>query len=82
MKIRFNYYLKIKSIMEKDYDIFEIDRPTTIRDIFNKNIISDKLDKIDLSEILIICDEKNIESLDMLIDSDINLSICPKIYGG
>lgn len=82
MKIRFNYYLKIKSIMEKDYDIFEIDRPTTIRDIFNKNIISDKLDKIDLTEILIICDEKNIESLDMLIDSDINLSICPKIYGG
>ncbi len=82
MKVKFNYYLKIKEIMNKDYDVFTIEKPISIREIFEKNLPKDKLNMIDLSELMIVSDGKNIENLDTLVDMDIVFSICPKIYGG
>ncbi len=82
MKIKFNYYLKIKKIIGKDFDIFEISEPTTIKDIIQNNIHKDKLDKIDLSEILLIKDGENIENLNTIINTDSTFSVCSKIYGG
>lgn len=82
MRIRFNYYLKIKNIMEKDFEIFEIPEATSLKNIFLSNIPEEKINQINLSELLVICDGKNIESLDEIIENDAVFSICPKIYGG
>lgn len=82
MEIKFNYYLKIKKIMEKDSDVFKIDKPTSIKDILDNNLEQDKLNMIDLSELMIVSNGKNIEDLNTLVDVDTVFSICPKIYGG
>lgn len=82
MTIRFNYYLKIKNIMGKDFEIFEIPEAMSLKNIFLSNIPEEKINQINLSELLVICDGKNIESLDEIIENDAVFSICPKIYGG
>lgn len=82
MKIRFNYYLKIKNIMEKDFDIFNVPEAMSLRKIILTNISKEKMDKIDLSEILIVSDGRNIENLDEIVEEDTVFSVCPKIYGG
>jgi hypothetical protein len=82
MKVKFNYFLKIKSLMGKEFDEFEINESSTIKDIILNNIPSDKLEKINLSELMVICDGKNVESLDTVVEEDVVFSICPKIYGG
>lgn len=82
MKIKINYYLKIKNIMGKEFDIFEVSKVTTFRNVLVKNISPDKIEKIDLSEVLVIKDGKHIENLDENIENDAEFSICPKIYGG
>jgi len=80
MEIKFNYYLKVKKIMERDYDVLNFNEPVSIKEMITNNL--DKSNKIDLSEILIISDGKTIDDLNMLIDKDTVFSICPKIYGG
>lgn len=82
MKVRFNYYLKIKSIMGKEYDEFEVSHNDTLKNILYKNIDEDKMNQIDFNELLIICDGKNIDDINMVVENDIVFSICPKIYGG
>ncbi len=82
MKVRFNYFLKIKKIMEKDFEIFEVKENSTLKNIIQNNFAKDKLEQIDLSEILIICDGKNIDDLNLIVDKECVFTICPKIYGG
>lgn len=82
MKIRFNYYLKIKNIMGKEFDEFEINEPDSFKNIFINKIEQEKLKKIDLLEILVIRNGENIKDLDEKIHDDSIFSICPKIYGG
>ncbi len=82
MKIRFNYYLKIKNIMGKDFDIFNVPESMSLKKIILTNISKEKIDKIDLSEILIVSDGRNIENLDEIVEEDAVFSVCPKIYGG
>lgn len=82
MKIRFNYYLKIKNIMQKEFDEFEISEKKSLKQIILENIDKEKINKIDLSELLIICDGKNVDDMDMIVENDVVFSICPKIYGG
>lgn len=82
MKIKFNYYLKIKNIMEKEYDVFQISKPMSLKEMFLNNISEEKLSQINLTELLVICNGKNIDNLDEVIEEDAEFSICPKIYGG
>ncbi|MBP3841990.1 MAG: hypothetical protein IK997_07740 [Bacilli bacterium] len=82
MKIRFNYYLKIRSIMKKEFDEFDVNEKKSLKEIIFENIEKDKIDQIDLSELLIICGGKNVDSIDMMVEKDTVFSICPKIYGG
>ena len=82
MNIRFNYYLKVKNILGKDFDVFEVQEPTSLRNMILSKIPEDKIKQIDLSELLIICEGRNIENLDDIIEKDTVFSICPKIYGG
>lgn len=82
MKIKFNYYLKIKNIMQKEHDTFEIAEPKSIKKILKENIDKEKLEQIDLSELLIMCDGNSINNLNYVVEQDTVFSICPKIYGG
>ena len=82
VKIRFNYYLKIRSIMKKEFDEFDVNEKKSLKEIIFENIEKDKIDQIDLSELLIICGGKNVDSIDMMVEKDTVFSICPKIYGG
>lgn len=82
MRVRLNYYLKIKNIMKKDFDIFEVNESKSLKNILLEYIDKDKISQINLSEILVICDGKNVENLDFVVENDSEFSICPKIYGG
>lgn len=82
MKVKFNYYLKIKKIMGKDSDEFLLTESNDLRSILKENLGEEKFGMLNLSESLIICDGKNIDDLDMIVDKECVFSICPKIYGG
>ena len=41
MKVRFNYFLKIKKIMEKDFEIFEVKENSTLKNIIQNNFAKD-----------------------------------------
>lgn len=68
--------------MGKDFDIFNVPESMSLKKIILTNISKEKIDKIDLSEILIVSDGRNIENLDEIVEEDAVFSVCPKIYGG
>ena len=68
--------------MKKEFDEFDVNEKKSLKEIIFENIEKDKIDQIDLSELLIICGGKNVDSIDMMVEKDTVFSICPKIYGG
>lgn len=82
MKVVFKYHLKVKKIMGKESDTFEVKEGSTIKEILKENNLLEKLQEIDEQELLIICGTENYDSLDIVVKEESVYCFCTKLYGG
>jgi len=82
MEINVKYFLQVEKIMGKSSDIFKIDNKTTLLNVLSDNISNELLDKLKDLDLMIICNGKNYNDFNVLIEDNCDFCICPKLYGG
>lgn len=82
MNLTMNYFLNVEEIMERKTEKITFDEKTSLEDILEKNISSEKLKKIKELQLIITQNGKSCESLNVIVNNGDVFCICPAIYGG